>query len=454
MKSIRTLALVFAFAASLCGAASALADSHLSSDPAVTNARALTQAGRFDDALAILRPLDENGPDRIDILFLTGLAAMGAAGLRESEDERAVLLDEAIAALRAILIDRPELVRVRLELARAFFLKGSEDDDLSTEHFERVLAGNPPAAMAANIARFLDIMRARRRWSAYAGGAVAPDSNIGAASESEVIWIFGLPFRRDTQSSASSGVGVIVWGGGEYQYPLGDSVRLRAGADLARREYPGRRFDQTFGSLHLGPRWLANRNTELSVLATARRNWLDRAPRDHALGARVEVEHRISRRLSARGRAWWERRAFRLDDHLDGPLLGSSLGGAWVATPTLRIHADAGYGRERPHAESWRNASVWVRSDVSLALPFGFTLGGGVEYRSARFKGDWFPFTRERGVGRRDRTRTLRASVLNRSLTVYGFSPQLVAVREVRTSNAQLYDYQRTRFELRFQRQF
>ena len=61
-----------------------------------------------------------------------------------------------------MLIDRPGVVRVRLELARALFLKG--ENDLSRRHFEHVLAGNPPAPVLANVRRFLAEIRARRRW--------------------------------------------------------------------------------------------------------------------------------------------------------------------------------------------------------------------------------------------------------------------------------------------------
>ena len=56
------------------------AQSHLSSDPAVVQSRVLVMNGRFEAALEVLRPLDPEGPSKIDILFLTGIAAMGAAG--------------------------------------------------------------------------------------------------------------------------------------------------------------------------------------------------------------------------------------------------------------------------------------------------------------------------------------------------------------------------------------
>ena len=48
-----------------------------------------------------------------------------------------------------MLVKGPGLVRVRLELARAFFLK--EEDSPATRHFEQVLAGQPPAAVALNV---------------------------------------------------------------------------------------------------------------------------------------------------------------------------------------------------------------------------------------------------------------------------------------------------------------
>ncbi|MYI71937.1 MAG: hypothetical protein F4099_05400, partial [Synechococcus sp. SB0673_bin_10] len=102
------------------------ARSHLSSDPRINHAGTLIQADRFTEALSILRPLaSSDHPDQVDVLFLVGLAALGAAQSPETpESERKGYLDEAIAAFHKILVGRPELARVRLELARAFYVKG------------------------------------------------------------------------------------------------------------------------------------------------------------------------------------------------------------------------------------------------------------------------------------------------------------------------------------------
>ena len=200
----------------------------------IKEARTLLKVGRFEGALAILRPLARDRAGDTNVTFLIGLAAIGGSQQRGvPEDRRDELLDEAIAAFRAMLVRRPELIRVRLELARAFFLKG--EDRLARRHFEQVLAGKPPAAVALNVNRFLNAMRARKRWSLRVGAALAPDTNIGAGSDERIIYIDGFPFRRNQEELTESGIGISVWTSGEYQYPLDERWRLRAGGNFSRR---------------------------------------------------------------------------------------------------------------------------------------------------------------------------------------------------------------------------
>ena len=402
--------------------------------------------------------LPDGGSDRTDILFQTGLAAIAAAGRPGlPEDTRDALLNEAVANFRAILIDRPGLVRVRLELARAFFLKG--EDALARRHFEWVLAGNPPQAVVANVNRFIALMRARKRWSAYFGLAVAPDSNINTASDSDIINIYiageRLAFRRDVASKARSGLGMAVWGGGEYEHPLTDRLRLRAGANVARREYRGRDFDHTSVGVHLGPRWLVDADTEVSLLAEAQRQWIGGKPNSDTMGLRIEAGHRLSRRISLNASAAWRERDHR-DNDLDGPVTALSLGVAWAVTQTLRLSAALGHDRVLPKKKARRSTGLWLRVGAEQALPRGFTVGASVRIGQTVYEGGDAgpPHNTRDGRNRVDRTRTLSVTVLNRGLTVLGFSPQVVLVNEVQTTNAQAQDYKRNRAELRLVRQF
>ncbi len=421
----------------------------------LVEARALVDAGRFAEALDILGPLVSGRVVEANALFLYGLAAVGASQHPKVSDEnREALLREAIGAFHSMLLEQPDLLRVRLELARAFYLKG--DDELARRHFVLVLGANPPEPVVANVRRFLLEIDGRGRWSYRLGAALAPDSNIGGTSDERTIYIFDLPFTRDIEELTTSGIGVSVWGGAEYQYVLDEAVRIRAGAEFARREYSGSQFDQLFVGTHLGPRWQIDDDTSLSVLASARQRWLGTVPDNRELGGRLELNRRLSQTVTLSANAAWHGRRYRTRTGLDGPVFDSSLRAAWVAMPTVRLEASGGYGWERPTSLQSRNRSHWLGAGVSVILPLGFNVGFGGEMRWADFhesEGRLFPDTLD-GLAREDLTRSVRASVHNRGFTVLGFSPELVVIHEERETNAQALDFKRTRGELRAVRQF
>lgn len=428
-----------------------------SSDSRIHQGRTLVEGGSFTEALSILRPLALDQPDdspQLDVLFLVGLAALGAAEHPETpKAERKDYLNEAIDAFHRILVVQPELVRVRLELARAFYVKG--DDRLSRKEFERVLAEDLPPPVVANIRTFLASIRQRRRWSGYFGMAMAPDTNITGSATDETVYIplFGqlLPFKRNTD--LRSGLGIRVWGGGEYEHPLSPKMRLRAGGGVSRTEYEGRDFDSTFLFAHGGPRWLASARTDMSLLASARRSWSGGEPQYRDLGARFELSHFLSRRVLVRTQASRHQRSYDEDVHLDGPRSDFSLTGLWQATPIMKLEATVGLSREHTESELWRNGGQSVDLGTSIDLPRGFTVGlnGGYRWTNYDGRGSVLPLLASED-SRRDRTQTLGISLYNRGFTIQGFSPKLMVTRETRESNAQLRDYEKTRVELQFVR--
>ena len=404
-------------------------------------------------ALILLLSLPAAAQD-MSALFEEGATAIRQATRQTDEDRRDELLDRAIAAFREMLVTNPSLVRVRLELARAFFLK--EEDSLARRHFEIVLAGKPPAAVALNVNRFLNIMRARKRWSVRVGAALAPDTNLGGGSDERIILIdvFGqrLPFtyRGD---DPKSGIGIAAWAGGEYQYPLDPRWRLRVGGDISRREYRSSEFDRMTVGGHVGPRWLIGRASEVSVLASARQSWLADEEDFRDLGIRIEGRHRLDRRTTAHLNAARHERRYEGRGHLDGPVTDISTGIGWVATPTMRLDAAAGWGKQRTERERERHSNRWLRVGTSVLLPLGFTVGGALTLRWTAYEGNWAPFVLGGGP-RGDVTRSIRIDVHNRGVTVGGFSPRVSMVQEERTSNAQLHGYDRISGELRFVRLF
>ena len=228
---------------------------------------------------------------------------------------------------------------------------------------------------------------------------------------SGIIYIQGLPFRRNQEELTSSGIGISAWAGGEYQYPLEERWRLRAGADVSRREYRESEFDRMTVSAYLGPRWLIGRGSEASLLASARQSWLSDEKESRDLGIRIEARHRLSLRTTARLNASWYQRRYERRTHLDGPITDLSAGVGWVASPTTRIEATLGWGRDRTELERERNSRRWMRLGATFALPLGFTVGASGTLRWTDYQGDWLFYT-PGGSSRRDLTRNFRLDVV------------------------------------------
>ena len=404
---------------------------------------------RFEAALGVLRRLVERYPEQPNARFLLGLAARrGAQQPGLAETAREALLDEAVGAFRFMLVRDPGLVRVRLELARAFFLE--REDGLARQHFERVLAAKPDPAIAANVHRFLAAIRARKRWSLHAGAALAPDTNIGRGSDARTIYLRGYPFVRDEDDLPRSGVGLSVWAGGEYQHPVARRLRLRAGGSISRREYPRVEFDRTFASGHAGPRWLPDPASEASLLASARRLWRGGVRDFDEFGIRIEVLRRLGRRSTGAVLASWHERRHRRSTWLNGPALELSVRTGFVATPVLRFDVAAGWARERPRddaANRFRHTRLWLRPGASLDLPWGITLQGSAQWSRTGFA-DSFGLLTPSGDRRDDRSRAFRMSVNKRDWTLFGFSPRVSLAHERRSSNTQGAEYRRSGAEL------
>ena len=149
--------------------------------------------------------------------------------------------DAAAQVFRRILDERPDLLRVRLELARALYLAGK--DEAARSQFETVLAADLPAPVAENVRTFLDRLRARRAQRLDVSlGYVADSDAIGRARQ-DTATINGLSYRLSDDAKRPSGSGVDIRARGRYRFPITERTQLTAWSDFSRADSINDRHD-------------------------------------------------------------------------------------------------------------------------------------------------------------------------------------------------------------------
>ena len=194
-----------------------------SADPAIANLNQLIASNRYQEAYTLASQLmaDYEGDPEFDFLF--GLAAM--------ETGRA---NEAVFALERITYTYPDQQRVKLELARAFYLINNLP--ASRQLFEEVLATNPTENVRANIQVFLDLIEERERniagsFNWYVNSSIGSDSNINSATELGVITTPIGDIELSANGQSIEDTFNDIGGGMLYNKPFSKTSALSIGAN-------------------------------------------------------------------------------------------------------------------------------------------------------------------------------------------------------------------------------
>ena len=449
-----------AIAAALSFGAAAAAtnpDSSISTATWMEIANNHAEAGQYRQALKVLSSIVQTRENRVEVLFLVGLASVGEAQKTSDESKKAILLAQAVEAFHTILITNPDLLRVRLELARAFFLQ--ENDSLAREHFERVLAGNPPQPVVANIDRFLQVIKARRRWDASMGFRLVSDSNFNAEASDKTILInflgTELPFQEDS-APPQSGFGIQISGSAEYRTPVTDRLKLRFGVSATNTAYPGSESDRTVLTFYSGPKYALSRDHDVSLLAVTTLDAQDNAP-SRRFGLRAEGGHSLGFRTYLRTHLGVHRKTHTRDgqSHLDGNEYEAGANVTFRLSPTVNVDGGLSFSRSAPKgAPASRRRTVVGEAGISTLLPSGFTVGFSGSLADTKYAGMPGGVPTRDSLPRSDSTKSLQAKLLHRDFTLFGFSPELAVAHERLDTNAQAANYQRNRAWINLVRQF
>ena len=386
--------------------------------------RMLLDAGRLDHARTFLeqaRPSEEE--EEIERLFLLGLV-----------DMRQGLPRQAAERFEDILVRRPALTRVRLELARAYYRAGR--DDKAKYHFGLSMVDSLPSSVEGAIEEFLRRIDARKRWSASVSAAILPETNPARRTDSEGVRVGDVPFRLNEDARSSSGVGKLFATGVSFSPPISDDWRIALAASGAAKLYNRSDWNDISLSGDVGLTRLSDSSSVSGGLRIGRR-WLGGDP-DHRslglwsrLGTRLAGSTRLDLPVSVVHRKHDAR------TYLDGWRL--------TVSPTARHAVDARTsievepGIEIAGARTKHNRSRQAGLGVAVARAFegGFSATLGAAFHVRRY-GDRHPLF---GETRRDRVLRVDARVLHRSIRYAGFAPHVGYSFERSESNIEIYGF-------------
>ena len=414
-------------------------------------AQQLMATGRYAETLQVLQS-HRFASDHFEAIFLVGLASVELSLQTDDEKTRQKLLVQAVTAFRTILNDDPNLMRVRLELARTFFLQNK--DSLAREQFERVLAGNPPPAVQANIEGFLETITNRRRWRGSLSGQLVWESNHNSGTKDPTVLFFGLPFNRN-DATPETAMGVLVSARGSYRYPYSDRLALDTSIGVARTEYPGSRFDSTVLDFAVGPEFQVGTRNLVGVqgLVIVSRN--PGSPY-HKQGGQVSFRHLLDNRTRVGINLGFGKRIYReTEDKVNNANeYDTGITVDYRLTPTITVNGGVSFSlSDTPDNRAQKSKTIQLHAGISSLLKNGLTVGFATSYSRKAYEGQpGFP-TRD-SEPRMDRFLTLQATMLHREFTIRGFSPQLALIHDRLTTNAQASDFQNTRMQVTMVSQF
>jgi len=393
-------------------------------------AQILIANNHLDDAKKLLERVLAANPDDSEGLFLLAIIAV------EQKD-----YNRAISLFRRILVHEPNAERVRLELARAFFLKG--DYDNADRQFRFARAGDIDDKVKANVDHFLSDINRLREWTVNFSFALAPDSNQNAATSANQVNIFGLPFALDNGARKQSGIGAAGYIGGEWSPLLNDNVKARLGANLYRVDYSGGQFDDMTVAAYGGPQFLFA-DWDFSVLATGFKRWFANQDYISGIGGKLAGDYGITSDWVIGASAGGQSVTNDFIREEGGPLWSVQTQLTYVLSPSSLFQLQLGFNRQDAQIAPYSYSAIWFGGGYQQDLPWGFSAGFQPSYFITRYDAALAAF----GTTRSDDAVTLAFTLLNRRLDYHGFTPRLSYVFTEQHSNIPLYSFTRNQFQI------
>lgn len=346
---------------------------------------------------------------------------------------------DAAIEFRRILDEKPDVARVRLELARMQAMLG----DLSAARRElraAEAAGLPPAV--EQLVRFYSrALDAEKPLGASVKLALAPDSNINRATRSDTLGTVIGDFVLDENAQAKSGVGLDLQGQGYFRLGIEPDADLMVRASGSATLYREADFNDVTIGIQAGPQYAWGSN-QLTFSFGPSWRWYGRGPYSTTIGGNVSWQRPMGKRSQLRleggiAHQTNKRNALQTADDFT---VSASFDRAFSARTGggVQVYGFREAARDPGYSLASGGTTIYLFRELGRA-----TLVGTLGYSHLEADERLFLYTKRRVE---DRYNASLAMTL-RSLRLGSFAPLIRLKWERNRSSIEIYDYRRVAAE-------
>lgn len=354
-------------------------------------------------------------------------------------------LTQAAAIMREILTQKPDLTRVRQELAHTLSLMGEKK--AAIYHFSLLADTAPSESLRSFYEDFIDRVNLDRPWTLGGYVAIAPSSNISDATDEDLVHVGGVALAPGEK--AESGVGLNYGANGTYTFELVDDLSLTFGGSVTGLAYRETQYNQTqFGgfsqlSWRMDP-WI------FSGGIAAERVLIGNAPYRTGYGPVFSVRRSFGPFGVTSASVSYQLLDYDEIDAFDGYEAGFSLNHRYALTAASSIRFGGGYNHV--HAENDINSYDGYNVNAKYAREWsgGILTDIAVSGTLRDYVGDFPLMTKPR----LDRRIDFEVGATFRTLAAKGFAPRLEYAYSQNFSNVELYEYNKSTISLFITKEF
>jgi hypothetical protein len=338
------------------------------------------------------------------------------------------------------LTNETDAIRIKLELARALYLSGQLHDarDKFVEVLKELPAGAPPQ-VRANVERFLiDINRKLN--PVRFGFSVVKDSNPTQSTETRKVTLFGLEFDYTPQKEVKEEYGLRL----TADLMLKPSERTELAGFLSHTQYET--SDHTRSLFVPELRYLLMPDEGLWTRLGFEYEGLNKKTLRQSpfIGIR-KLDNFPAQRLSTMLDMRWVKHSFPDYPFVDGRTIETQAFAKYQLKPNVFLNGSVTLEKTSAKEDPYASRSHSIGFGVSFGnLAWGIDVNLNQRHRERRYDGN-DPFF---GYRRDDKELTQSASFQKSGFYVWGILPSVEVIREKRSSNIDIVEFDRTQVVL------